>query len=43
MHTNEHLLAYSQDSGSLRASLEGLIDGFDPKKVLDISPFETEN
>jgi S-ribosylhomocysteine lyase LuxS involved in autoinducer biosynthesis len=43
MHTNEHLLAYTPDTGSLRASLAELIPGLDTKMILDVSPFEFEN
>ncbi len=42
MHTNEHLLAYTPDTGSLRASLKELIPELDTKMILDVSPFETE-
>lgn len=43
MHTNEHLLAYTPDTGSLRASLAEIIPGFDTKMILDVSPFEFED
>ncbi len=40
MHTNEHLLAYTPDTGSLRASLKKLMPELDTKMILDVSPFE---
>ena len=40
MHTNEHLLAYSRDTGSVRSSLSELIPWFDGKYILDVSPFK---
>ena len=40
MHTNEHLLAYTPDTGSLRASLKNLMPELDTKMILDVSPFE---
>ncbi len=40
MHTNEHLLAYTPDTGSLRASLKDIIPELDTKMILDVSPFE---
>ncbi len=40
MHTNEHLLAYTPDTGSLRASLKELMTDLDTKMILDVSPFE---
>lgn len=43
MHTNEHLLAYTPDTGSLRASLAEIIPWLDTKMVLDVSPFEFED
>jgi len=43
MHTNEHLLAYTPDTGSLRASLAEIMPGLDTKMILDVSPFEFKN
>ncbi len=43
MHTNEHLLAYTPDTGSLRASLKDIIHELDTRMILDVSPFEFEN
>ena len=43
IHTSEHLLAYTPDTGSLRASLAEVIPGLDKKMILDVSPFETED
>lgn len=43
MHTNEHLLAYTPDTGSLRASLAEQIPGLDTKMILDVSPFEFDD
>lgn len=43
MHTNEHLLAYTPDTGSLRASLKDIIPELDTKMILDVSPFEFED
>lgn len=43
MHTNEHLLAYTPDTGSLRASLAELIPGLDTKMILDVSPYEFDD
>ncbi len=43
MHTNEHLLAYTPDTGSLRASLKDILPELDTKMILDVSPFEFEN
>ncbi len=43
MHTNEHLLAYTPDTGSLRASLAEIMPGLDTKMILDVSPFEFED
>ncbi len=43
IHTNEHLLAYTPDTGSLRASLAEVIPNLDTKMILDVSPFETED
>jgi len=43
MHTNEHLLAYTPDTGSLRASLHDIIPELDTKMILDVSPFEFED
>jgi S-ribosylhomocysteine lyase LuxS involved in autoinducer biosynthesis len=40
MHTNEHLLAYTPDTGSLRASLKDIMPELDTKMILDVSPFE---
>lgn len=40
MHTNEHLLAYTPDTGSLRASLKAIMPDLDTKMILDVSPFE---
>lgn len=42
MHTNEHLLAYTPDTGSLRASLAEIMPELDTKMILDVSPFEFE-
>lgn len=43
IHTNEHLLAYTPDTGSLRASLAEIVPGLDTKMILDVSPFETDD
>ena len=43
MHTNEHLLAYTPDTGSLRASLKNLLPDLDTKMILDVSPYEFED
>lgn len=43
IHTNEHLLAYTPDTGSLRASLADIVPDLDTKMILDVSPFETED
>ena len=39
MHTLEHLLAYSKDTGSVRASIEECDPNFSGKWILDISPY----
>lgn len=43
MHTNEHLFAYTPDTGSLRASLTEVLPELDTKKILDVSPFQIED
>lgn len=43
MHTNEHLFAYSKDTGSIRASVSDIIDGFEGKNILDVSPYKFPN
>ncbi len=42
MHTNEHLLAYTRDTGSLRSSLAEYLPALDTRMILDISPFQTK-
>jgi len=43
MHTNEHLLAYSKETGSVRASIEEIDAGFNGKWILDVSPYRFPN
>lgn len=41
VHTNEHLLAYVKDTGSMRSSLEEVSNGkITGKEILDISPYQ---
>ena len=43
MHTNEHLLAYSKETGSVRASIEEVDPNFQWKWILDVSPYRFPN
>lgn len=43
MHTNEHLLAYSKETGSVRASIEEIDPSFNGKWILDVSPYRFPN
>lgn len=43
MHTNEHLLAYSKETGSIRASIEEIDPNFNGKWILDVSPYRFPN
>ncbi len=43
IHTSEHLLAYTTDTGSVRSSLKEIIPELDTKMILDVSPFETND
>jgi S-ribosylhomocysteine lyase LuxS involved in autoinducer biosynthesis len=43
MHTNEHLLAYSKETGSVRASIEEVDPSFNGKWILDVSPYRFSN
>ena len=43
MHTNEHLLAYSKETGSIRASIEEIDPSFNGKWILDVSPYRFPN
>lgn len=43
MHTNEHLLWYSKDTGSIRASVNEVDSSFEWKWILDVSPYQLDS
>lgn len=43
LHTIEHLLAYSKETGSVRASIEEIDPSFKGKWILDVSPYRFPN
>lgn len=40
VHSTEHMLAYSRESGSVRSSMEEVVPWFDGKSIIDISPYK---